>query len=429
VSAVVLAWGLWRKGNLRAAGVLAGVALLCGPLLWAGVIGLAISYGLSRGFVAKQESVPFERKSLLTALAYVVGTYLALGSLFLLAPGGLGAGLASIVEYFRGWLDFTDVPGWRLLVALMVYQLPAVILAIVTLVRGILKRNDLVISLGIWLFVTLVFALANPYRQVTDLAWALLPLWALAALEVSLHLNPIADGAWETLGMMAFTLAILAFAAQNFTTLALAPVDDSTIQLRWIILLGSLVLLVFSIVMVAFGWSVAVAVQGSVWGGLVVLAVYGLAVSMAAGGLRTYRTIELWTSGYLVKQADALGRQMQDLSRWKMGAEDSLDVTVAGVDSPGLHWALRDWNTTFTDSLTVSGNPAIIIASDQISNPDLESGYRGEAITWRTSPDWNGGIPSDWLRWLILHDFPQGREQLILWVRSDVFIDIQNANP
>jgi hypothetical protein len=256
--------------------------------------------------------------------------------------------------------------------------------------------------------VALVLALAYPSRQVVDLAWILIPLLTLASLEVSNYLLPIQDGTWETLGMAAFTISILTFAAMNYSSIALSSMDQVALQLRWGILLGSLVLLGVSVVMVAYGWSVTVAVQGSVWGLLVVFSVYSLSTALAAGGLRTYRTVEMWPVGPYTEQAESLVNQMNDLSRGKTGANASLDVTLAGVDSPSLRWVLRDWPVSVTPGLVVSETPSMIIAFDQPSQPDIESTYRGQEFIWRTYPAWNQALPADWLRWSLLHEFPEG---------------------
>jgi hypothetical protein len=441
LTALLFAWGLWRAGNARVAGVWAGIALLGGPQVWAGVLGLAVVSGFLRGNFTEANIVgagPFDRKAALTCAVFAAGTYVLLGSFFLLATGGLSAGLAAIPAYFGGWLDFSDVPGWRLLVGLAAYEFFALLLAIAGLVRGIIRRDALVISLGIWLAVALVLALAYPSRQVADLGWALIPLLALAALEVSSHLIPPQDGVWETIGMAIFTLAILVFICMNYTTIALVssnsdavvrtlgPIQLTNSQLYWGMLVVSLVLLGASIVMVAYGWSLLVAIQGGVWGTLVVLSVCSLSVAFASAGLRTYRTVEMWTVGPHTRQAEALVRQMDDLSRGRTGVKASVDVTIAGLDSPSLRWVLRDWPVTQASGLVVPGVPSMIIGSDQIFHPEIESTYRGQEFTWRTVPAWNQSFPADWLRWTILHEFPQGHEKIILWTRSDVFIDSQN---
>lgn len=432
VAAVLFAWGLWRAGNAKAAGIWAGVALLGGPQLFAGILGLAVANGLLRGFFVKEKEaelvkpVPFERQSAIIFAAFAAGTYILLGSFFLLATGGLSAGLAAIPAYFGGWLDFTDVPAWRLLLGLASYELFALLLAIVGLVRGIIKRDEMTISLGIWLTVALVLALAYPFRQVSDLVWVLVPLLVLAAIEASNYIVPIQDGNWETLGMTAFTIAILTFVALNYSAIAQVSMEQTALQLRWGVLLGSLVLLALSIVMVGYGWSVQVAIQGSLWGALTVLAVYSLSTALAAGCLRIYRTIEMWPAGPYIKQAEPLISQLNEFSRAKAGVNASLDITLAGVDSPALRWVLRDWPVSLAPGLVLSGTPSIVIATDQFTNTDIESAYRGQDFIWRTYPAWNTGLPNDWLRWSILHEFPQGEEKIILWTRSDVFIDSQN---
>src|SRR5687767_5245332 len=209
LSAAIFAWGFWQLGNLRAAGILAGLALLSGPALWPGVIGLAIAYGLSRALLSsydEQESgteqPAFDRQNLIMAGAYALGTYLAVGSLFLLVPGGLGAGVASVPGYLLGWVDFVGVPPLRLLTALAFYQLLAIILAAASLARGIRQGDRLVMSLRLWLLVSLVLALVYPSRQVSDLAWVLISLWTLASIEAAHHLFPIRVRVWETLGML-----------------------------------------------------------------------------------------------------------------------------------------------------------------------------------------------------------------------------------
>ncbi len=434
VSAVVLAWGLWRAGKIQAAGLLAGVALLSGVSLWLGLLGLVAAYSLSRGFLLasvdkKEEPVPsFDRKDLLTAGGFALGLYLALGSMFLLAPGGLGAGLASIPAYFGGWINFTDVPGTRLLAALLFYQPLALILAIATLARGLPRRDPLTVSLASWLLAALVLAFANPSRQVADLAWALIPLWALAALELARHLIPIQDGTWETLGMMGLTVSILVFAGLNFATISLVSLDATAIQLRWGVLIGALALLALSVGLVAFGWSMQTALQGSLWGALAAAVIYTLTTSIGAAGLRTVRSIEMWPSGPLTMQAGALSGQMNDLARWKTGADRSLDVAVAGLDSPALRWMLRDWNATYSD-LTISGDPSLAIVTEQLSSPDLEAAYRGQSFFWRSYPGWNQLTLADWLTWINTRDLPLGQENILLWVRNDVFVNSQNKTP
>lgn len=438
ISALMLAWGAWRNGKTRAAGVWAGLSLLGGTQIWPGFLGLAIAYGLARGLAPNAAHIRFERGELLRLLAYAAGTFLVIGSLFLTAPGGLGAGIGSFAAYLGSWLEFNSpaplsfedfVPARRLLIALIVYQLPALILAATSLVRSLQQRDDLTIALGLWLLASLVLALANPGRQVFDLAWTLLPLWTLAALEIARHLNPIQDETWETLGMMAFTIVILGFSGLNFTGIALTPLTPEQLQLRWLLLGASLVLLSLSIFMVKYGWSATVAIQGSIQGALVVLAVGSLSVTMAAGGLRTYPTAEMWPSGLPVRYSRQLTGQLEEISRWQLNPALPLKITVSGVDSPALRWTLRNWDVQFTNATALTESPSALIVPADTESPELQATYRGQDFIWRTQAYWDQFQPADWLRWIYHHRATEGQEVLILWVRSDLFIDSQNQIP
>jgi hypothetical protein len=447
VTSAVLAWGFWRSGKLPAAGIFAGLALLSGPLLLPGVVGLALVWGLVHVFPADEPESDgggpvFDRQKLITTGAYALGTYLLVGSLFLLAPGGLSAGLAAIPAYFTGWGNPSDVPALRLTAALAFYELFAIVLAVAALVRGIRAGDRLVMGLGFWLLVTLILAISYPARQVADLAWLLLPLWTLAVIEVSHYIVPIEGNVWETLAMVGLTLGILFFAGTNFITIAISPSDMTAAgrqlgpwaltvgQVYWVVLIGALLLLAASVALVGYGWSRSVAFQGALGGVLIALVIINFSIAMAAANLRTYRTSELWASGPRTMQADTLVGQLNDLSRWSKGANGALDISVSGLDSPAMRWLLRDWkNVTYSSEPTLTGAPAFVIgAGDQTSAPQLTSAYRGQEFTWRDYPAWDSLQPSDWLSWSILHQAPAGEQKIILWTRGDIFVDAQNAS-
>ena len=447
---VIFACGFWRIGNVRLAGIMAGLALLAGPLLWPGVIGIALAYFLSNAFLrsSDQESTDvekqplFDRKQLMTAGFYALGTYLAVGSLFLLAtPGGLSAGLAALPAYLAGWVPAAGaVVSWSyLILALVVYEFFAVVLAAITLVRGIMQKDRQVMILGIWLAMALLVAILYPSRQVADLVWVLIPLWLLAALEFSRYLVPAKDEVWTTLAMTGGTIAILIFALFNFLTIAISPLDMSATartfgtltltngEVYGSVVVGALLLLVASVALVGYGWSRDVAFQGATWGLLIAFVFYTFSATIAAGGLRTRLSQELWSSGPQTLQAETLTKQMGDLSRWDVGVDKGLDVFVSGVDSPALHWALRDWNATYSTAPTLTGTPAFVIASNQLSAPELASGYRGQEFTLRGYPGWDSSTPADWLRWAMSHNVPNGEEKIVLWTRSDIFIDARSS--
>ncbi|MFH1905818.1 MAG: hypothetical protein ABIL11_00275, partial [Chloroflexota bacterium] len=235
VSFLVLAWAMWRDGRYpcaaptRLAGVLAGLALLSGPALWMGLLALGLTWAIGQALGGKQpaksrnpeqsertddrrpttddgqspdgdasrSSIVNRQSSIETghwllitdnwkpALAYMLGTLLLGGSLFLLAPNGLSALVASLLAFVKGWWTPSGERVIHLLGALVAYQLMALIFGIPALVGGIRPsrrcpefiegccagKDRLVIGLGLWAGVALLLALIYPGRQVADLAW------------------------------------------------------------------------------------------------------------------------------------------------------------------------------------------------------------------------------------------------------------------
>jgi hypothetical protein len=57
------------------------------------------------------------------------------------------------------------------------------------------------------------------------------------------------------------------------------------------------------------------------------------------------------------------------------------------------------------------------------NDPDLAARYRGEAFALRRIPLWEQTGLSQWFDWLSFHQVPQQTETVILWVRSDLFLN------
>ncbi len=455
VSFLVLAWAMWRNGRYPLAGVLGGLALLSGPALWMGLLALGLTWAIGQALdgkwwktgdhkqttrddqasavnrktsnVNRESSIETGHWSLntehwKTALVYLLGTLLLGGSLFLLAPNGLSAFITSILAYFKGWWTFSGVHATHLLTALAAYQLMALIFGILALVCGLLNKDRLVIGLGLWTLVALLLTLAYPGRQVADLAWVFLPLWALAALELSRYTKVEGVGAWELAGVTVLTASILVFAWMNLAAMAGEAFASPAAQTRLLLLLGALLLLCLSLTLVGMGWSLDMARQGAVWGSALFLAAFTLGAATGAAGLRRPLTAELWSPAPETAQADLLQKTMDDLSNWRKGHIEALDVTVVGLDSPALRWLLRDWEVKETGALSPADSPALVIAPQGVEL-NLSAAYRGQDFVWRQTPAWELARPEDWLRWFVYRQMPQQTESIVLWARNDLFFE------
>ena len=431
ITFLFLAWGFWRQKNAPWAGVFAGLALLSGPALWAGLLGLILTWAIlqawERGPKTESAQRP-TRSEWSSALWFGLGTLILGGTLFFLSPNGLGAWMSSLPEYVAGWRNPSGISFGMLLFSLVVYQPLALILGLIAVVRGLRSKNRRLKRLSLWALVGLLLALFYPARQVSDLAWMLIPLWALAALELARNPHLFREECLEVLGVVGLGVLILTFSWLDFLALNQTAMPSYQATLRAWLLFGALFLLVMSILLVAVGWSIRSARLGAVWALVAALGIYSLGVMFAAGGLRVTPGVELWNAGASPAESDLLLMTVDQISDWSKTNANAQPVTIAGIESPALEWLLREHKVEVVSSLDTSASPPIVITAGQ-NNPSLAAGYRGQSFIWRQSPLWNDAQSVDWMRWVAFHQMPQTSETIIVWVRDDLFIDSTSPKP
>jgi hypothetical protein len=458
---VLLAWAFWWNGRPRAAGIFAGLALLAGPSTWAGLLSLGLAWILRRtmerppsdtedGEQANKTGADGSperdrREDLKAALMFGGATILLGGTLFFLSPNGLSAWLSALPEYLGGWARPSGVPAGRLSFALLAYQPLAVAFGLTALIRGWLQGRQQNIQLSLWFLTAVLVAAFYPARQVGDLAWALVPLWALAALEISNHTQFFSEERREVFGMALLVLLLLVFAWFDYAGIALDPrnpanLTTNAIQIggrvlfeslpptRYILLFSVLLLLLVSVLMVALGWSARTARLGSVWGLAIALGIYGLGMAWSATGLRAPVGWELWWPDRQPAQAALLLTTIEDQSEWSTGDAASQTVTILDIESPALDWLLRERQVEIVPALDTQEPPPIVI-SPQTESFNLPSAYRGQDFIWRREPSWEVLSIYEWIKWSVFREMPYDSETVIVWVRNDLFPEASGSLP
>ncbi len=441
VATVMYAAAFWLAGRRSAAAVCAALALLSGPGAWLGLVGLLITWAVGLGFKsttaaidndAESEAGPKEKsakpdrwKTLRGPIGWGAAILFFVGTLFLLSPKGLGGMFSALTGFISGWWTPSGVPVSRLLVALPAYEIMPLAFGVVAVVRGAIRRDALSLRLGMWALAAFLLALAHPARQVGDLAWMLLPLWTLAALELSRHFDFEHVGRWEFAGVTALLVAILTFAWFDFAGVAGAALAEEPGRLRIMILFGVLLLLVLILLLVSTGWSADLARLGGVWAAGIVLFVFTLGAATGAGGLRLPRSVELWPPAPQIADADLLIQTADNISDWNKGAVESLPVAISGIDSPALLWLFRNWDVYEDASVPLDQPPAMIITPAGFE-PNFPMAYRGEEFRWRQTPVWENAGMIGWTKWLVTRELATQAENIVLWVRTDVLIDSQD---
>ena len=348
ITFLIFAWGFFSKNKTSLAGGFAALAFLSGPSVWAGLLGLGITWAIMEGIKSirasdePQVSTSGLRQSIREATLPFLLTFITAGTLFFIVPNGLSAALESIPVFITTWLIPSNVPVSWLFLSLPIYQPLVLLLAVFAIVRGWLNGSLRIIPLSIWFLVSLTLAIFSPSRQVADLAWSLIPLGALAALELARNINIFPEERREVAGVICLTVLLWVFAWLNFTGMVWHPQGSQEYGLGFWILMGVLLLIVLSLLLVAAGWSKRTARLGGIWGLVLGLGVLGLGGALGSAGLRGLSHPELWWLPSMPMQADLLQATISDISEWSSGNDNSAPVVITGLDSPALEWALRE---------------------------------------------------------------------------------------
>jgi hypothetical protein len=449
VAFLIFAWGLWINRRETAAGIFLGLALLSGPSVWSGVLTLLLTWVFLRAMNLRPATdqspvsdapgssyqLPITRYITRNTLLALLSTVLLAGTLFFTVPNGLNAVFASLPAYFTGWVSPSTSTTARILFTFLAYEVLGISVAVFALVRGFRTSSKRILRLSLWLGVALLLAVF--YRRADELAWAILPLLALAAMELSRAFDVYREELVEA-GVMVFVIFILmVYIWFNISGLALNPAAVPTTvpilgtvqNARAFVLYGLISILIVGFALVAFGWSMRMARLGATWSFAIFFGLYSLGVAWGASGLRNPGGVELWLAeSARPLQADLLRASVDDISEFSMGHIDAQPVTIYGVSSPALEWLLRDNDVTVVSTLDPQMAPPIVITT-VMNDLGLPAAYRGQDFIWRQIPQWAVVQNHDWITWLVFRKLPLENETILLWARDDLFPDARGSQP
>jgi hypothetical protein len=434
LSIALLAVAFWLSGRSILAGVLAGIAVLSGPGLLHGLLGLSLAL-----LVANLLKVsPFTNEarttylSIKTALLSAALTILLVATGFGLYPRGLAGLSETLGTYLQTWMPGTgnisnlNTPSAlsALPLAILLYQPLAVIFGTIAVVRSWLssdfEETSLGRFLGIWVLTSFLLTLLAPSRQVVDLAWTLVPLWALAAMELARYDLPVewSSQRWIFRGaalLFGFFLVLAGYYFFYLNVLGAQPFLQAA-MLAGIAIMALIVAMLF-----AAGWNLDITRIGLVWGVSFVLALWMLSPTWGLSQLRPNGAAEYWRVGPAAGQVEDLTNTLHDLAAWDTGIASLMEIQST-VNSPSLRWALRNFSTvTYTVGLAKDQLPAAFITPESTQSLELLASYRGQDFDWEITPGWTGPLPPYLLDWLYLRKAPITSQKIILWVRADLF--------
>ena len=429
VGFAMMAIGLIVARKPIPAGIFVGLSLFSGPAAIQGILGilLAIMMGglLSRiGMLeplSNHISPEFDSKALISIILSILAVFIIVGTLFFLIPTGLGSITSIIPAYLQGWISFSDVRAPALLINLVIYNPITIIFGLVSIFNAWRYKDSFSQWLSIWAGAAFLLAFLYPGKDTFSWLWFLIPLWALASKEIARYFWLKDAEPLPALGQALLIFILMALGWINLAGLSTSGGQPETSQIRWAIVAGTFVLGGITTLLISLGWSQKTALQGLAWGVLIGLGFYGISLTWGLSQLRPNSALELVAVPPAAGEAVDFQETMGDLSEWRTGMRDTLDVVLT-TTSPSLAWELRNWdNARFVPSIPSGVLPSVIITAEGQPEPNLSLGYRGQDFTWWVSPGWEGVLPDDWPGWLVFREAPQEVRKIILWARIDLF--------
>ncbi len=435
-----LGW-MWT-GFPTLAGVFAASALLSGSTSIVGISIFLVVWGITRLAHIPFPSfhpIPDLKARIRPALAAAGITFLAAGMFFLFRPADLSSIANGMAEYFSGWAMTSEKSAVQMLFMLLIYA-PLPFLFILTQVFYWLIRQSISeepikappVGTLLWLAASILIVFIYPGKQAWDLGWIIIPMWVFTAQTLSQMLPEskphvisliLAGTIFTLLALFWNTLVssrqIVSFSAFNL------PENVSRLLIQLILFIGVIGLGGLSALLVSLGWSPKTSRDGLVIGLTAGFVFYSISAMWGVSQLRQNRPEELWSPGPAAGQVGLLLDTIHQVSEQNSGFDKTIDI-LSIITSPSMRWALRDFpRTGYANGIPPGESPSIVITRQEGENPTLEAAYRGQDFSWSIAPGWSGDLPVDLLEWLVARQAPVIEKQVILWVRSDLFLGEQ----
>lgn len=431
ITALLAGIGFLINKKMIPAGILLGLSMIGSEKFWplAVVIGgVWLLTTLSVDKKVKQLLVADKKNWWVLVLSAGI-TIVLIGTQFFLEPNaisGIGTGL---VNWLGSWRQTGTMTVSTFLLTLLITQFPAILLGIWGILNGAKNKSKLTGFLGLLWGVGLILGILNPSHDAWTIVIFNLPLYTLAAIQVKAIIEGLVyKSKIVVLIESVVTISLILFSVLNFLNMVNYPPTDSImLRNRLVGTFLPLALLIAFTMLLAWGWDVVSTKSGLLIGIGVMFFALLVGSGWKAAGLGSKPENELLANmGYISGETDLI-QTMSDVARWNHGVATSIDVAVVGLNSPSLQWLLRDFDKVTTDSVfPVSATPSMVI-SGMDSMIQTHALYRGQLMVWSIQPDYSQMAWRDWVKWSFVRNVPQYKENIILWVRNDLFKDQQQT--
>lgn len=429
---ILLAATAFHTGKFSWLAIFLGMGLFSGPAFWLGSLLLVITAFVSsllgvfdlRLYTQNRLSIFRSEKDRLPVLleTFLVPLLLIIfvGSFFLRNFQGLSAWTGSLPEFITHFVQSGGFHPLRVLINLAVSNPFILIFGISGFISSWRKGDQVGKITSIWFLLSLLILLIIPSRQAVDLIWLVIPLWVAAARDLY-RIYQLAKDFWVVYVMAGLVGVLIVLNWLTFTGMVFQIGNSRAVLLQWGLIAASLALVILSMTIAASEWGWPVSLKGLGLGSAAMLTIYMLSALTQGIYLRQGDPRSLWSDGSGAGQTRLLRDSIYDASITHTGRGDAIQGVVIGSWNT-VRWALRDLEgLKYQESLDPESLPPVIITSEIEHFLVNQEMYRGQDFILETRPGWDGIIPPDRISWIAFRSGPVEKEDIILWIRNDIF--------
>ena len=414
------------------AGICFGVYFLCGLPTWNGVLILIIVLLLLaiRNLYKKSKVIGDELVSIFHSIKnrqFWLGILSIIGLSFIIFPSTISVITSGLIEFTRQLFspNLIYIPKSSiLLIFISCYPLFIFLFCCGLLTRDRNQKN--IHSFMVLSFISILLTLALlPSANILDVSWLVIPLYLVSANGAAYLIEH-----FRTISGKVFLISIPILSSFVFIYLLLLRVvsfQSYTLEIGQILI--SIIAIVFflllMLIILAWGWSIRLGVNGFTTGLMIILLIHQLSITAHSTGVASRPEQEVWRSSGYFQDAHLLKEIISDIVEWNRGTLRKIDVVLLNSMDDNILWELKEYDIKSVNDLAPNEKPSLLITGiDQIINH--ETNYLKQRFVRNVYPQWlqdpiHALINSDFYEWLFLRMGSLKEERMILWARNDLF--------
>jgi hypothetical protein len=183
----------------------------------------------------------------------------------------------------------------------------------------------------------------------------------------------------------------------------------------------SFVIFVLILVVLAWGWSIAISLDAArvLSLGFVIFAM--LVSGLKSAGFDSKPSQLMWFQTRYFEDSDIFNKSILQLDQNRLEKTGPLKIELQNVTSNSLLWELRNYPLMEKSSKTLFEEvPSDVIITDVNSEPMVTEKRTGQDFILEKSPAWSLMSFPEWFRWILYQEPLYNNLQIVMWMNPYV---------